>query len=153
MVGNPDVIKSLQSALAQERHANLQFRSDQFSLKKLGAKKTASKFHDFGDESHKFYKLLTKRLLFLDGDPSGAVAPIAEQESFTATLQNALAIETAAVKEYEQSIQIAMKAYDDGTRNLYEHLVKWKQKIINWLEVQLALIKKIGENDYIAEML
>jgi bacterioferritin len=153
MKGNPDVLAALESALAEQRHANLQFRSDQLSLKKLGAKRTSKKFHDFGDESHKFYKLLTKRILLLDGDPSGAVAPIAEADSLTAVLQNALAMETKSCTAYEQAIQIAMKAYDDGTRNLFEHLIKWIQKIINWLEIQLAIIKKIGEDDYLAEML
>ena len=140
MKGKPEVLQVLISALAQERHANLQFRSDRLSLKKLGARKTSEKFDKFADKSHGFYEELTKRLLFLDGNPSGSVDPVSEADSLTGVLQNALAIETASCGDYEQAIQVAMKAYDDGTRNLFEHLVKWKQRIINWLMLYLVKV-------------
>jgi bacterioferritin len=151
MKGNPDVISSLASALSMERHLNLQYRQDCLCLKFMGAKKLAKKIDGFADDAHSYYSALTKRILFLEGDPSTAIAPTVELDSLTAVLQNELRLEMSSLGPYEKAIQTAMMAFDDATRNLFEHLIKWKQKHVGWLECQLDLIKKLGENDYLSE--
>jgi bacterioferritin len=153
MKGNVDVIKSLQAAAALEAHLNLQYRLNARSLKFMGLKKLTCKMKKFGDGAHCFLKKVTDRVLFLGGDPSYDVAPIVEQTSVTALLQNALALEMAIVEPYEQNIQTAMKALDDTTRNLFEHLLKWHQEQIGWLEQQMRLIEGLGETAYMAEKL
>lgn len=153
MKGNADVIATLSAGLAKERHLNIQLRQDRMSLKFMGAKKTAKHIDRFADDTHKFYSVLTKRILFLEGDPSTAIAATVEMDSLTAVLQNLLSLEMAIVTPYEQAIQIAMKAFDDTTRNLFEHLLKWHEAHVGWLETQLALIKRLGENDYLSEQM
>jgi bacterioferritin len=151
--GNLDVIKALEAAAAQEAHLNLQYRLDARSLKFMGLKKLTCKMKKFGDGAHCFLKLLTDRTLFLGGDPGYDIAPVVEQTSVTALLKNALALEMAVVDPYEQNVQLSMKALDDTTRNLFEHLLKWHQKHIGWLEQQLRLIDGLGETEYMAEKL
>lgn len=153
MKGNLDVIKGLQAAAAQEAHLNLQYRLNARSLKFMGLKKLTCKMKTFGDGAHCFLKKVTDRILFLEGDPGYDAAPVVEQTSVTALLQNALALEMAIVAPYEQNIQTAMKALDDTTRNLFEHLLKWHQEHIGWLEQQLRLIDGLGEAEYMAEKL
>lgn len=153
MKGNLDVIRVLEVAAAEEAHLNLQYRLNARSLKFMGLKKLTCKMKKFGDGAHDFLKMLTDRILFLGGDPGYDVAPVVEQTSVTALLNNALVLEMAIVEPYEQNIQIAMKALDDTTRNLFEHLLKWHQRHIGWLEQQLRLVDGLGETEYMAEKL
>lgn len=153
MVGNPEVLRTLTAALSAERHLNLQCRQDADSLKCMGAKKTSKKINHFADNAHGYYRRLTHRILFLEGDPSTAIAATVEMDSLTAVLKNQLDLRVGLVGSMETAIQVAMKAFDDATRNLFEHLIKWMQKEIGWLETQLSLIKKLGESDYLSEML
>lgn len=153
MKGNLDVIKALQTAAAQEAHLNLQYRLNARSLKFMGLKKLTCKMKKFGDGAHCFLKQLTDRTLFLEGDPGYDVAPVVEQTSVTDLLKNALALEMAIVQPYERNVQTAMKALDDTTRNLFEHLLKYHQHHVGWLEQQLRLIDGLGEAEYMAEKL
>lgn len=153
MKGNLNVIAALEAAAAQEAHLNLQYRLNTRSVKFMGLKKLTCKLHKFGSDAHDFLKYVTDRTLFLGGDPSYEVAEVVEQTSVTELLKNSLALEMAIIQPYEQNIQVAMKALDDTTRNLFEHLLKWHQKHIGWLEQQLRLIDGLGEAEYMAEKL
>ncbi len=153
MKGNLNVIAALQAAAAQEAHLNLQYRLNTRSVKFMGLKKLTSKLDKFADDAHGFLKYVTDRNLFLGGDPSYETAAIVEQTSVTELLKNALELEVAIVQPYEQNIQVAVKALDDTTRNLFEHLLKWHEKHIGWLEQQLRLIDGLGETEYMAEKL
>ena len=119
----------------------------------MGLKKLTCKMKKYGDGAHTFLKMLTARTLFLGGDPGYDAGSVVEQTDVTALLKNALDLEMAIVQPYERNIQITMKALDDTTRNLFEHLLKWHQKHIGWLEQQLRLIEGLGETEYMAEKL
>lgn len=153
MKGNPEVLASLKAAMAAEAHLNLQYRLDARSLRFIGVKKTAKHINKFGDDAHDFLKCVTDRTLFLAGDPSYGIAPVVEQKTVTALLQNELALEAAIVAPYETAVQTAQKALDDTTRNLFEHLLKWHEQNMLWLQTQVNLIANIGEGEYIAEKL
>jgi bacterioferritin len=151
--GNPKVVSDLQSALASEAHLNLQYRMYQRLLKFMGAKKLAPKMHKFGDDTHDWLKAVTDQVLFLGGKPAYTILPVAPADTLTDILANALTAEMATVQPYEQAIETARLAFDDATRNLYEHLRKWHNGHIGWLMTQLNLIKGIGEEEYLAEKL
>lgn len=154
MTGKPEVMATLQAALSAERHLNLQYRSDHKSVSKsIGAKKVAKKLKHFADDEHFFYNRIKNRILQLEGSLSGPVADIVEATTLTDTLRNELASETALLLPYEKAIQTAMAAYDDHTRNLFEHLIKWHHDHVEWLELQLRLIDNLTEANYIAEKL
>lgn len=151
MKGNPEVIAALEKACAAEAHLNLQYRQDWRSLKFVGVRKVARVTRAFGDDAHEFLKKVTDRLLFLGGKPGYSIPPITEVGTFTEVLQNELALELGIVTPYEQAVQTAMRALDDTTRNLFEHLLKWHQEHIAWLEQQLRLVTALTESGYIAE--
>jgi bacterioferritin len=153
MQGNPEVIAALEAAAAREAQLNLQYRQDWRSIKFMGAKKTARKLKRFGSDAHDWLKELTDRVLFLGGRPSYSIPAIAEQPNFTEVLKNELALEMAIIAPYEQNVQLAMRALDDTTRNLFEHLLKWHEEHVGWLEQQLRLIDELGAEEYIAEKL
>lgn len=153
MTGKPEVLATLQAAMAAEAKLNLQYRLDWRSVKFSGAKKLAKDLKEFGHDAHCWLRKVTDRLLFLEGQPSYQVPAVQEQLSVTATLVNELALEMAIVAPYEEAVQTAMKALDDTTRNLFEHLLKWHEKHVGYLEQQIRLIAIMGENEYIAEKL
>lgn len=153
MTGNAEVIATLQAAMAAEAGLNLQYRLDWRSVKFMGARKVAKELKCFGHDAHFWLRKVTDRLLFLEGAPGYQIAEVAEGKSLTETLQNELALEIAIVKPYEGAVQTAMRALDDTTRNLFEHLLKWHEKHVGWLEQQIRLIDSMGEQAYIAEKL
>ncbi len=154
MKGSPEVIKALQSALALEAHLNIQYRHDWRIVKFMGVKKVACKIKGLGGDAHCFMKKVADRILFLGGDTNYSVGAITDQPNLTAVFENELKLELAIVEPYEQAVQTAMKALDDTTRNLFEHLLKWHQDHVGWLEQQLQLIQTVGgEGEYIAEKL
>jgi bacterioferritin len=154
MNGKPQVIQALLAALAQEAHLNMQYRHDWRVAKFMGVKKIAGRLHDFGGDAHEWMKKVSDRILFLGGDTSYAIAPVTDQATLTEIFQSELASEMAIVQPYEQAILTAMQALDDTSRNLFEHLLKWHQKHVGWLEQQLRLITALGgEAEYIAEKL
>jgi len=153
ITGNPDVLVALQLAVSAEVHLNAQYRADWRLAKFLGVKKTAKKLHSFGDDAHCWAKKVSDRLLFLGGKLNYPVSGIMESETLTAMFENELSLELAIVAPYEQTIQTAMKALDDTTRNLIEHLLKWHQSHVGWLAQQLSLIEAMDEAEYIAEKL
>lgn len=153
MKGSPEVISTLRAAQSAEGHLNLQYRLDARCLKAMGVKKTSRHICKYGDDAHDFLQFVTDRVLFLSGDPSYPVAPLVQQNTITSLLENALAMEMAIVQPYEKAIQIAQVQFDDTTRNLFEHLIKWHQGHVEWLEGQLRLIVGLGEAGYISEKL
>jgi bacterioferritin len=157
MQGSPDVIRTLQAAMAAEGHLNLQYRFDWRAVRFMGGKKIAKVLKRYGHDTHCFLRKVTDRLLFLDGDVGYELAAVQKFGTLTEVLKTELALELAIVKPYEEAVQIAMKALDDTTRNLFEHLLKWHEQHVAWLEQQLALIEGFQENTgearYLAEKL
>lgn len=150
MKGSSAVISTLQSGLAREAQLNLQYRMNTQQVRNLGVKGLKKKMDGFGDDAHFFMKKLTRRILFLEGNAGYQVAKIVEVDSITSMLQAALQLELSIVSPYEQAVQTAMQALDDTTRNLFEHLLKWHQQHVDWLEQQLRLIEALGEATYIS---
>jgi bacterioferritin len=153
MTPNPEVIVALQAAASREAHLNLQCRLDQRVLKAWGIRKTAKHLKELGDDAHCFLKKVTDRILFFQSDPGYSIQPVVQPPTLTAMMQNVMALELAIIGPYEGAVQISMKALDDTTRNLFEHLLKWHEENVLWLQTQLNLIDGIGEAEYIAEKL
>jgi len=154
MTGNPAVIQTLQAALVAEAHLNIQYRHDWRIVKFMGVKKVAHKLHGMGSDAHCWMKKVADRVLFLGGDSSYTVGAITDQPNLTAIFSNELALEMAIVQPYELAVHAAVKALDDTSRNLFEHLLKWHEHHVGWLEQQLRLIQMLGsEAEYIAEKL
>ena len=153
MKGNPQVIADLQSGYAREVNLHEQMRLDSRCLKFMGLDKVACKVKGLAGDVHYFRKCIVDRLLFLEGDPSASIGSVKQQSDLTALLQNELAMTMAIVSPYEDAVATATAAKDDTTRNLFEHLLKWHEEHVCWLEKQLRLIDQLGVEEYSAEKL
>jgi bacterioferritin len=64
-----------------------------------------------------------------------------------------LALELAAVERFNRGIAIATEAADNGTRALFEKILREEEEAVDWLEGQLGVIETVGEPAYLAEMI
>jgi bacterioferritin len=64
-----------------------------------------------------------------------------------------LASEVSAVKAYNAGIRLAADVGDNGTRELFETILKDEEEHLDWLEAQLTQIEQIGMSNYLVEQL
>jgi bacterioferritin len=112
-----------------------------------------SKLSDFikkqsiGEMKHA--EVLIERILFLDGSPSMQPLELTVGGSVKAMLESDLALELGAVKQYNDSIAIATKEGDNGSRDLFVTLLKDEEGHVDFLEAQMHLIKEVGYERYL----
>ncbi len=97
---------------------------------------------------------LIDRILFLDGLPNlqklgkvnvGQTVP----EQFDLDLQ----VEYEAVKRLNDGIETCRSLGDNGTRELFEHMLREEEQHVDWLQTQREAIKQIGVERYLSEQL
>jgi bacterioferritin len=64
-----------------------------------------------------------------------------------------LALEVAACERLNRGIALATQAGDNGTRALLEEILREEEEAVDWLEGQLGMIKDVGKQNYLAEMI
>jgi len=108
--------------------------------------------HIDGEKNHEglHADMILKRILFLEGTPD-----IASREAFKVDLNVKAMLEQSL--KYEQENQAQLKDLislceaekDFETRNILMTLLKdTEEDHIKWIEIQLELLKKIGEQNY-----
>jgi bacterioferritin len=154
MRGNTKVIKELNAALLAELTAIVQYMvqaemCDNWGYERLGAltKKRAIQ------EMHHAEGLI-ERIIFLDATPEIEVGlkPRVGGD-VKAQLEIDLRDELDAVKQYNSSIDICERAGDNGSRELFEGMVKDEENHIEFLEAQLQAIADMGIAKYLAEQM
>jgi len=64
-----------------------------------------------------------------------------------------LALETEAVTRLNEAIALARESADNGTRELLEEILREEEESIDWHEAQLHLVKEVGRERYLSEMI
>jgi bacterioferritin len=99
----------------------------------------------------KHAETLIARVLFLEGKPIVSVLnKMSIGAEVDAQLKSDLAAELGAVQAYNEAIQLAVQAGDNGTRELLEAILKDEEDHVDWLEAQLDQIKQMGIQDYLS---
>lgn len=150
MKGDKKVIAGLQAALALEATLQLQYHADARMLKAMGLKSLAHTASDYGEETEGFLDKLMKRLVLFQSSIAFSPDAVEDRSDVAELLAGEMALEMGIVDPYEQQVEVARLAYDDTTRNLYEHLLKWHQGHIATLEREQALLEKLGEQEYVS---
>jgi len=151
MNANAKVIESLQTALSMELAAVNQYLlhalvADDWGLDRLAAKMREEMREELGHTEQ-----YARRIVFLKGDPvlKAAKTPHRAQalkDMFEADLRD----EQDAIKFYTQAARTADEADDIGTRDLFERTALDEEGHMGWLDLQLSLLKRMGEPAYIA---
>jgi len=153
MKGNPKVIAELNKALREELTAINQYFLHAEMCENWGYRRLSEyiKKQSIGEMKHA--EVLMERILFLDGTPSMQPLVLKVGSSVKDMIQSDLALEVAAVKQYNDAVHVATAEGDNGSRDLLVQLLKDEESHVDWLEAQVHLIKEVGYERYLAQQM
>ena len=154
MKGDAKVIEFLNKALFNELTAINQYFLHAKMLKNWGLKELAEhEYHESIDEM-KHADKLSDRILFLDGLPNfQALGKLKIGETPREILQCDLALELEALQLQKDAIVHCEGVGDFTSRQLFADILDSEEEHIDWIETQLSLIERIGEQNYLAQQL
>lgn len=149
MKGEPKVIEYLNAALRSELTAVSQYwlhyrLQEDWGYGHLAAKSRAESI----EEMHHVDKLI-ERIIFLEGHPNlQKLDPLRIGQNVRETLEADLAAEHDARNLYIEARQHCEQVADFVSKILFEELLADEEGHINFLETQLDLLSKLGEERY-----
>ena len=149
MKGNEKVIERLNEALFLELGAVNQYWLHYRLLEDWGFQKLAKKEREESIEEMHHADKIVARIIFLEGFPNlQNVAPLRIGQNIKDVLDCDLAGERDAWASYTKSREICREVGDYVTMGLFEELIADEEGHIDFLETQLDLLAKLGEERY-----
>ena len=150
MKGDPRIIEYLNKALYNELTAINQYFLHAKMLKNWGLKELAKHEYEESIDEMKHADWLAERILFLDGLPNfQALGKLRIGENPKELLQCDLALEMEAIPLLREAIAYAEQVQDYISRKLFADILDSEEEHVDWLETQLAVIERIGEQNYL----
>jgi len=150
MKGDAKVIEHLNKALYNELIAINQYFLHAKMLKNWGLKELAEHEYKESIDEMKHADRLTERILFLEGLPNfQALGKIRIGENPKELLQADLALELEALPVLRDAISYCESIKDSVSRRLFTDILDSEEEHIDWLETQLDLINRLGEQNYL----
>ena len=154
MKGDAKVIEFLNKALYNELTAINQYFLHAKMLKNWGLKELAQHEYEESIDEMKHADKLSERILFLDGLPNfQALGKLKIGETPREILQCDLALELEALQLLKDAIVHCEGVGDFTSRQLFADILDSEEEHIDWIETQLSLIERIGEQNYLAQQL
>lgn len=154
MKGNEKIIARLNETLIAEFTAIHQYFVHAEMEEDWGYTKLSRfvKMQSIGEMKHA--EELIERILFLDGVPAmGELKPLNVGQDVKSQLENDLQVEYEAVEQLNAAVADAVEIGDNGSRELFERILKEEEEHVDWLEAQLQTIADIGIGLYLAQQL
>ena len=152
MKPNSKVLENLQSALSMELAAALQYLLHAHVLEKWGLDQLVVEMREEMQEELGHADNYMNRIMFLNGSPQLTPAKTPQRSQTLKDMFEAdLADEKGAIRFYTEAAEAAVAAGDIGTRTLFEKIVLDEEGHLAWLELQLDLLDRIGEQAYVAK--
>jgi bacterioferritin len=150
MKGDAGVIQHLNKALYNELTAINQYFLHAKMLKNWGLKELAEHEYKESIDEMKHADRLSERILFLDGLPNfQALGKLRIGENPRELLECDLALEMEAVPDLKAAIAHCEGVGDYVSRELFADILESEEEHIDWIETQLALIARLGEQNYL----
>jgi len=154
MKGNSDVVQYLNQLLANEQSAFNQYLLHGQLLKDWGFEKMAATEREEALEEVGHAELLIQRILYLEGTPKMAGGQAAQVSAdVKEMLERDLELEVAGIADLREGISAADRSGDAVSRELMVKILTDEEHHEDHLETQLALIEKIGIENYLAAQL
>lgn len=149
MKGEPKVIERLNEALFLELGAVNQYWLHYRLLNDWGFTRLAKKERAESIEEMQHADKIIDRIIFLEGHPNlQTVAPLRIGQNVKEVLEADLAGEYDARTSYKKSREICDELGDYVSKQLFDELLADEEGHIDFLETQLDLLNKIGEERY-----
>jgi len=154
MRGSDKVIQQLNEALKAELTAIVQYIVHAEMCHNWGYHRIGGLIKKQAIDEMRHAEGLIERILFLDGAPKVDVMPTPNiGASVKAQIENDLAAELEAVRQYNASVAVCAQAGDNGSRVLFEKMVKDEEEHADFLEAQLQIISDSGLDNYLAQQM
>ena len=154
MKGHDQVIDFLNEILTGELTAINQYFIHARMCENWGYERLWKKIRAESIDEMKHADELIERLLYLEGLPNlQRLGKINVGQTVPEQLRLDLDMEKAAVKRFNEGIELCRSLGDNGSRNLLEKMLVSEEEHANWLEMQLSLIAQVGEQNYLSEQL
>jgi bacterioferritin len=97
---------------------------------------------------------LVERILFLEGTPNLSELPKLNIGSdVKRQLENDLALEVGAVKDYNGGIATCRQAGDNASADFLKNILNQEEGHVDFFEEQLGLIEQVGLQNYLAQQI
>lgn len=154
MKGNDTIIENLNLRLAEELTAINQYMVHAEMCDNWQYERLHKQIEKRAIDEMKHAEKLIARILFLEGRP--VVSNLNKMhigDEVPKMHHNDRLAEADAIRGYNESIRLAVELGDNGSRELFEAILKDEEAHIDLLEAQLDQIKQMGADKYLAEQI
>jgi bacterioferritin len=148
------VLEQLNAALSAELTAIVQYMVHSEMCENWGYERLGELFRKQAIGEMRHAEGLIERILFLDGVPKVDIklAPNIGA-NVKAQLENDLKGELDAVRQYNASAAVCVEAGDNGSREMFEKMVKDEEGHVDLFEAELHQISEMGLENYLAQQM
>jgi len=151
---NKEIIKLLNDVLTAELTAINQYFMHSELCGHWGYKKLHGFIRKQSIDEMKHAEVLIERILFLDGIPNvQKMAKVNIGENVSEMMKLDFKLETEALPRLNTAVERCVEIGDNGTRILLEQILVSEEEHVEWLETQIKLIEKLGEENYLTQQL
>jgi bacterioferritin len=150
MKGDAKVVDYLNRVLTNELTAINQYFLHARMFRHWGLNKLDEYEYRESVDEMKHADLLINRILFLEGLPNlQQLGKLLIGESVQECLKCDLQLEMMAIPLLREAIAYCESSSDYISRELFEDILEGEEEHVDWLETQLALIDKMGLQNYL----
>ncbi|WP_024889156.1 bacterioferritin [Luteimonas huabeiensis] len=152
MQGDAQVIQYLNKALYNELTAINQYFLHAKMLKHWGLHELAKHEYEESIDEMKHADKLSERILFLEGLPNFQhLGKLRIGETPREMLECDLALELEGIPLLREAIDHCERVQDYVSRKLLADILENEEEHVDWLETQLDLIERVGEQNYLQD--